>query len=53
MNHLDCIRIIKNCKEEDGKTLLKLFDDWDEAWHGNAPEIKGYRLKSKKKKQMK
>ena len=44
MNHLDCIRIIKNCKEKEGKILLKLFDDWDEAWHGNAPEIKGYRL---------
>lgn len=44
MNHLDCIKIIKNCKEKDGKTLLKLFDDWDEAWNGNAPEIKGYRL---------
>lgn len=46
MNHLDCIRIIKNCREEDGdgRILLRLFDDWYDAWHGNAPEIKGYIL---------
>lgn len=46
MNHLDCIRIIKGANDAygEGKTLLRLFDDWYDAWHGNAPRIKGYRL---------
>ena len=46
MNHLDCIRIIKGADEAygEGKTLLRLFDDWYDAWNGNAPKIKGYRL---------
>ena len=44
MNHLDCIRIIKNCDEYDGETLLRIFDVWYDAWNGNAPRIKGYKL---------
>ena len=44
MNHLDCIRIIQDCEEYDGKTLLRMFDVWYDAWHGNAPRIKGYKL---------
>lgn len=45
MNHLDCIRIIQNCKgRRAGKILLRLFDDWAYAWNGNSPTIKGYCL---------
>lgn len=48
MNHLDCIRIIKGADEAygEGKTLLRLFDDWYDAWNGNTPRIKGYILKN-------